>query len=113
VHAPLPAGYVEIDDVIKRSEVNPRRAAALVRARARLAEQMDASGPVTLASLRLRSGLSQAALADRIKNSQPSYSKIEAGKSDVHFSTMEKLSEALGVGIEEIARAIKETKGQQ
>ena len=50
----LPSAYTEIDDVIAKSERNPQRAAALARARGRMAEKLNESGaPVTLASLRL------------------------------------------------------------
>lgn len=113
VHAPLPVGYTEIDDVIARRDSNPKRAAALARARERLANQLEATGPATLATLRLRCGLSQAALADMIGNSQPSYSKIEAGKSDPQFTTLEKLAEALRVSLEEVVRAFKTTLEQK
>lgn len=113
VHAPLPNGYTEIDDIITRHEANPRRAAALALARERLAKQIEASGPATLATLRLRCGLSQAALAAKIGNSQPSYSKIEAGKSDPQFTTLEKLAEALKVSLEHVVRAFKTTRERQ
>lgn len=112
VHAPLPEGYTELDDVIAQREATPRRAAALERARQRLAKQVEAVGPATLATLRLRCGLSQASLAAKIGNSQPSYSKIEAGKSDPQFTTLEKLAEALKVSLEDVVRAFKNTREQ-
>lgn len=96
--------------MIAAREVNPRRAAALSRARERLAQQLSGTGPVTLSTLRLRCGFSQATLAAKIGNSQPSYSKIEAGKIDVLLSTMEKLAEALGVRLEEVVVAIRNTR---
>src|SRR3990172_8950909 len=40
VHAPLPAGYREIDDVVRARENNPCHASALARARQRLATQV-------------------------------------------------------------------------
>ena len=50
----LPSVYIEIDDAIAKSERNPKRAAALARARGRLAVKLNESGPpVTLDSLRL------------------------------------------------------------
>lgn len=106
VHAPLPAGYTEIEAVIGSREADSRRAAALTRARQRLAEQLANNGPLTLAALRLRCGFSQATLAAKIGNSQPSYSKIESGSVDVLLSTMEKLAHSLGVGIDQVAIAI-------
>ena len=110
VHAPVPAGYTPIEEILARSEADPRRAAALQRARQRLGERLEQADPVTLASLRLRRGLSQEALARAIGNSQPSYSKIEAGKTDVQFSTFEKLVNALGVSRDELASALNATQ---
>ena len=50
----LPSAYTEIDDVIAKSEHNPQRAAALARARGRIAAKLNESGaPVSLAYLRL------------------------------------------------------------
>ena len=50
----LPSSYTEIDDVIAKSERNPQRAAALSRARGRIAAKLNESGaPVSLAYLRL------------------------------------------------------------
>ena len=113
VHAPLPTGYTEIDDIIASHDPDSRRAAALARARGRLANQLETTGPTTLASLRLRRGLSQAVLAEMIGNSQPGYSKIEAGKSDPQFTTFEKMADALGVNLEEVVRAFKTTREQK
>jgi DNA-binding XRE family transcriptional regulator len=111
VHAPLPASYTEIDAVIERHEADSRRAAALGRARQRLAEQLLVNGgPITLAALRLHSGYSQATLAARMGTSQPTYSKIEAGKVDVALSTMEKLADALSVGLDQMAIAMGNTR---
>lgn len=112
VHAPLPAGYTEIDDLIKKHQGDPRKAKALARARQRLAGVLEASAPTTLSTLRLRRGLSQAALAELIGNSQPSYSKIEAGRVDVLYSTFEKLVAALGVSRDELAGALRNTVEQ-
>lgn len=111
VHAPLPAGYTEIDDLIKKRESDPRKAAALIRARQRLSTKLET--PVTLSTLRLRRGLSQAALAEMIGNSQPGYSKIEAGYGDILHSTFEKLIIALGVSRDELADALSSTEKQQ
>lgn len=58
----------------------------------------------------MRCGLSQAALAEKIGNSQPGYSKIEAGYNDILHSTFEKLVEILGVTRDELAEAIKNTR---
>ena len=109
VHAPLPAGYREIDDLVRTNESNPHRAAALARARQRLANQVErvAQEP-TLASLRLKTGLSQAKVAELLGNSQSSYSLIESGRrADILHSTFEKLIQILHVTRDELAAALK------
>ena len=108
----LPSAYTEIDDVIAKSEHNPQRAVALARARGRMAEKLNESGaPVTLASLRLRAGLSQAKVASLIGNSQSSYSLIESGqRGDIFLSTSKKLASLFGVSLDEIDAAIENSK---
>jgi len=112
ISEPLPQGYTEIDEVIAKSENNPRRAAALSRARERLAVRLNESGaPVTLASLRLRAGLSQSKVASLIGNSQSSYSLIESGqRGDIFLSTSKKLASLYGVSLDEIDQALENSK---
>jgi DNA-binding XRE family transcriptional regulator len=112
ISEPLPQGYTEIDEVIAKSEKNPRRAAALSRARERLAVRLNESGaPVTLASLRLRAGLSQSKVASLIGNSQSSYSLIESGqRRDIFLSTSKKLANLFGVSLDEIDQALENSK---
>jgi len=112
VHAPLPAGYTEIDDLIRESESDPQHAAALARARQRLAAQLESSPPrPTIAYLRLKAGLSQAKVAELLGNSQSSYSLIESGKrSEIYLATFEKLVQIFGVSRDELAAALKNTQ---
>lgn len=112
MHAVVPAGYRELDDVIRDSESNPRRAAARARARLRLAAQVaNVDRKATIASMRLKSGLSQAKVAELLGNSQSGYSMIESGKrGDVLLSTFERLVEIFGVTREELAEAIKNSQ---
>jgi DNA-binding XRE family transcriptional regulator len=112
VHAPLPAGYREIDDIVGEREKNARRAAALARARQRLASQSTAAAQSpTVVTLRLKAGLSQAKVADLLGNSQSSYSLIESGRrSDILHSTFEKLIEIFQVSRDDLAAALKNTQ---
>lgn len=110
VHSPLPSGYKEIDSLIQEREQNSTRAAALARARSRMADKLKSDGDVNLSILRLRAGLSQHSLAEKIGNSQPSYSKIEAGRTEIMFSTFEKLVEVLAVSRDELSLALKNTQ---
>ena len=112
VHAPLPTGYREIDDIIRGSENDPRRAVALAQARKRIAEKIEAQ--VTghsIATLRLKRGLSQSKVAEMLGNSQSSYSLIESGRrADMLHSTFEKLADILQVSRDELAGAIQNTQ---
>ena len=112
INTPLSQDYTEIDQVVAKSENNPRRAAALARARGRIAAKLNESGaPVTLASLRLRAGLSQSKVASLIGNSQSSYSLIESGqRGDIFLSTSKKLASLFGVSLDEVAEAIENSK---
>lgn len=110
VHSPLPDGYKEIDSLIFDREKNLSRSKALSKARERLATTLKTSSQINLSILRLKAGLSQHTLAERIGNSQPSYSKIEAGRTEIMFSTFEKLVEVLGVSRDELSDAIKNTQ---
>jgi len=109
IHASLPAGYTEVDDVVRKSEADSRRAAALARARQRLAGQLvEAESKTTLSTLRLRAGLSQAKVAELLGNSQSSYSMVESGRrGDILHSTFEKLVEILDVSRDQLADALK------
>lgn len=110
VHAPLPAGYRELADITQDHEKKPKRAAALARARQRMADRVFDQQPVTLAALRLKAGLSQAKLADLLGNSQPSYSLIECGKREIMHATFERLHEILNVSRDTLAEALRNSR---
>ena len=112
VHAPLPVGYREIDDIVRAHESNPRHAAALARARQRLATHIeDVTQKPTVASLRMKAGLSQAKVAELLGNSQSSYSLIESGRrTDILRSTFEKLIVIFQVSRDKLADALDNTQ---
>lgn len=114
VHAPLPAGYREIDDIVRTRENTPLHAAALARARQRLATHVeDEVQKHTVASLRLKAGLSQAKIAELLGNSQSSYSLIESGRrADILLSTLKKLAAIFQVSLDELDTAIENTKAK-
>ena len=112
VSAPVPVGFREMQAVIAEREQNPRRAAALKRARQRLADRLASSeDEVTVAVLRMRAGLSQARVAELLGNSQSSYSMIESGRRpNVMFATFERLANIFSVSRDELAQAIHTTE---
>ena len=113
VSAAVPDGFREIQAVVAEREKNPRRAAALKRARQRLANKLVGSEEdVTVAVLRMRAGLSQARVAELLGNSQSSYSMIESGRRpNVMFTTFERLAGIFNVSRDVLAQAIHNTEG--
>lgn len=104
VHPPQPAGFRSIDDRLADVAGNPKRAEALAMARRRLAMTLQPDEP--LAALRMRCGLSQRELAERIGTSQSRLSRIEGGLDDPRLSTVRKLADALAVDVNTIEEAI-------
>lgn len=101
-------GFRDARDRIAELEANPRRAAALARARERLAERIHEEG--SLAAIRMSKGLSQTAVANRIGTSQSRLSRIESGRDDPQLSTVAKIAEALGVELAVVADALVKGK---
>lgn len=112
VSAAVPDGFREMRAVITEREQNPHRAAALKRARQRLADRLaNSEDEVTVAVLRMRAGLSQARVAELLGNSQSSYSMIESGRRpNVMFATFERLANIFSVSRDELAQAIHNTE---
>lgn len=94
---------------IERLSRDPRKAAALARARARIGEYLEDVAPLelSLVALRLRAGLSQTQLAERMGKQQSNVSRMEKDPGDMQLSTMKKLAEALGVQLSEIVDALE------
>jgi ribosome-binding protein aMBF1 (putative translation factor) len=94
---PMPPRYADIDDVVARAEKNPRRKAALVRARVKLAETSYKGAEQSIASIRLKRGWSQLDLSVAMGTSQSHIARIESGEEDVRISTVLKLATALKI----------------
>ncbi len=104
-----PKGYIGISDLISELEKDDKSRAAISKSRKWVADTFyDKSS--TLAALRLRKGLSQASLAEKIGTSQSHYARIESGKDDPRFSTIEKIAGGLEVDLIAVVNAVKESK---
>lgn len=102
-----PEGQISMSDLIESlCNDDPELSGHIASARKWAAGEFYGSEK-TLKAFRLRAGLSQKDLAQLIDTSQPHIAKIEAGKADPQYSTMVKLSNALGVDLNELGEALK------
>ncbi len=84
------------------------RGEALGAARQRLAERVVVREEKrSLRTLRLITGLSQAALAKAIGTSQPRIARLEAGREEPGLTTLRKLASALNTDINTVADAFQ------
>lgn len=94
----------------ERLIADPKKAAALQRARRRIARELDDSSAFSIAKLRLNAGLSQAQLANMIGTQQPAIARLERGQTEPQLSTIQKLAEAFGVAPEKVLNAFISTR---
>lgn len=104
------AGSSDIDSFIELlvSE-DPSFKGALKSARRAFSEELY-DGAITLKSLRLKKGVSQAELAKKIGTSQSHIARIERRPESIMLTTGIKLAEALGVDITLLASLAAGTK---
>lgn len=69
-------------------------------------------GEPTLAALRLRAGLSQAAFALQCGLQQPHVSRYEAGKHEPGVFQAQTMASVLGVSLEVLVKALKQSAGR-
>ncbi len=93
----LPTSFVTIDELVKQSEIDPKRRRALQEGRRWVASTFYVNQENTLRVIRLQKGLSQAQLAAVIGTTQPHVARIESGQVDVQIGTLVRIAVALGV----------------
>jgi DNA-binding Xre family transcriptional regulator len=99
-----------VSELASHYEADPRKAAAMTRARGKLARRLEGYPELSLAQLRLEKGLSQSKLGELMGGvAQPQIARIERG-DDIKISTIEKLSLALGVTAEQVLTAMLATR---
>lgn len=89
---------------------DPRKKAAIQRARQKIAAAIDDASEFSLSKLRLQAGLSQAQLAQRIGSQQPAIARLEKGAVDPGVSTITKIADALAVTPQAVLTALIATK---
>lgn len=100
---PLNRGELCASDYLAKVEANPRRAAALARARERAGR--TPGRPQTLTQLRMAAGLSQAQLASKMGTQQPNIARWEREPGKMNVETILRFASALGVAAEEVFKA--------
>jgi DNA-binding XRE family transcriptional regulator len=104
--APIPPGYKTIDEIVAKFERDPAMREELRSARRWVADEVLAGKPVTLRTLRLRKGLSQAQLAEAIGTQQPHVVRIERGQADPQLNTCRRIAHALGIDLNTLDQAL-------
>lgn len=105
--APIPPGYETIDEIVADFERNPQLSEELKHARTWLADTVLAGKPVTLRTLRLQRGMSQAQLAEVIGTQQPYIARIESGSADMRLDTCRRLAAALSIDLNTLDQALQ------
>lgn len=105
---------VSVRERMAKLEKDPVRAASLAQARQKLGTWIGAEYPQGkwLAVLRLKAGLSQATLAERLGTKQSNISRWEKDPSDMQYSTIKKMAAALNVTTQSICDAIDQSSTQ-
>jgi ribosome-binding protein aMBF1 (putative translation factor) len=95
-------------DFVERRRRNPARAARLMAMRERIGKALakTQSDVPSLVAFRLRAGLSQQQLAERMGTKQPSVARWERDPSSMLVGTMRRLAEVLGVDLPEMLQAV-------
>ena len=103
-------GGTEAGEFFARRSLDPARAKRLATARKKLGQALQAThGPRTgLVALRMKAGLSQTQLAQRMQTQQPSVARWERSPKTMSFQNMQALASALGVPAGEVFSAIEE-----
>jgi len=98
----FPRGYMKQ----RQEEIDPSYKKRAVAARKALVIEQSDFKPVTLATLRLQKGLTQQELATSIGTSQSHIAKIEANDLKVYFNTAIKISDALGITLDQLRECL-------
>jgi DNA-binding XRE family transcriptional regulator len=106
--APVPEGFIDVDDLIATEQPDPRVTEALAEGRRVVASHFYASGRPSLASFRLQKGWSQKQLAERAQTSQPYIARLENGGVDPQVGTLRRIAVALGVSVATLIEALPE-----
>lgn len=110
--SPAPAA-LSVSDMFAQLELTDSRAAAATEAGTKwVAQTFFSEHPTTLATLRMRAGLSQRELGNRLEVSQPQIAKWERGDApNMQLKTVHKLAYALSIDLTELVSILISANG--
>ena len=103
----VPASYTSIDDLVHELESDAGRKAAIEKGRRWVAETFHGDDGVTVRTMRLQIGWSQAELAKEIGTSQSHIARIERGTENLAIRTCRKLCNALKIDMNTLDLALQ------
>jgi len=105
-------GKRSLSNVLRDREQNDASfKARMIEARKLLADEIEDVLPQdSLATRRLKKGLSQQGLAIILRTSQSHVAKIEAGKVAIYFDTATKIADALQISLDDLRKLVEVSK---
>ena len=100
-------GTVSLDSLLSEFEADHEMSEHLADARKTLSETLYSDEPHTFSALRLKAGLSQLQLAQKVGTSQSYVARIEAGQTDPGTDQIARIAEALAADEVTIYQAIR------
>lgn len=104
----LPAGFVDIDELVEKEEQDPVMAKAMAEGRRLIAEAYYGESPHQFCYYRLRMGWSQKQLAEKANTSQSYIARLEAGDVDPQVGTLRRLAGVLKTPVATLLDALPE-----
>ena len=103
----VPSNHVSVDDLVMSFEVDDKGKQALEAGRAWVADAFYKEDGVTVRSMRLRKGWSQAKLAASLGTSQSHVARIERGSENLTIETCRRLCASLGVDMNTLDASLR------
>lgn len=102
-----PNNHVSVDDLVKLWEGDDKGRQSLQEGRAWVADAFYKEDGITVRSMRLRKGWSQARLADSLGTSQSHVARIERGSENLTIETCRRLCVSLDVDMNALDTALR------
>ena len=108
----LDAGGLEADEFLAQFLAEPGMADAVTKVRRKVGEAQASEAGCGLAALRLKAGLSQKELGERMGKLQPAIARWERNPSQMQMENAMAYCDAIGITMQEFHDAIRQTKCQ-